>query len=283
MFENYTQGSAAGVSLLFLFVWMIGDITNLIGSIWAELVPTVTALAVYFCIADTVLILQCLYYNNRNARKERKRLASLESAEPSERDALITRSHDDDNNNEEPVPNLEMPGSRRRSSASRKSKTGNGTRGDDLAPVLEEEAPKKGWLRNILSVFLIICAGAAGWAIAWKAGAWRPTPIADPSKDSDMPIGAAILGYASAVLYLGARIPQIAKNYRERSCEGLSILFFVLSVMGNLTYGAGVCTSYFPSCRELYILTSPDLAALSRTEILHEEPSLADRLPGHHG
>jgi len=42
------------------------------------------------------------------------------------------------------------------------------------------------------------------------------------------------------VLYLGARLPQIAKNYREKSCEGLSLLFFILSVIGNLTYGAGV-------------------------------------------
>lgn len=37
-----------------------------------------------------------------------------------------------------------------------------------------------------------------------------------------------------------ARIPQIIKNYREKSCDGLSLLFFLLSLMGNLTYGAGV-------------------------------------------
>lgn len=37
-----------------------------------------------------------------------------------------------------------------------------------------------------------------------------------------------------------ARIPQIAKNYREKSCDGLALLFFLLSLMGNITYGAGV-------------------------------------------
>lgn len=34
-----------------------------------------------------------------------------------------------------------------------------------------------------------------------------------------------------------ARLPQIWKNYKEKSCEGLSLLFFMLSLTGNLTYG----------------------------------------------
>jgi uncharacterized protein with PQ loop repeat len=37
-----------------------------------------------------------------------------------------------------------------------------------------------------------------------------------------------------------ARIPQIIKNYKDKSCEGLALLFFLLSLMGNLTYGAGI-------------------------------------------
>ncbi|KAL2158455.1 hypothetical protein VTH06DRAFT_4503 [Thermothelomyces fergusii] len=49
-----------------------------------------------------------------------------------------------------------------------------------------------------------------------------------------------VLGYASALCYLCARIPQIIKNYREKSCEGLALLFFMLSLTGNFTYGASV-------------------------------------------
>ena len=37
-----------------------------------------------------------------------------------------------------------------------------------------------------------------------------------------------------------ARIPQIVKNYRDKSCEGLALLFFLLSLMGNATYGASI-------------------------------------------
>ena len=138
------------------------------------------------------------------------------------------------------MENLGLPGSRRRSSASRRSKRDSISRSDDMPSIEEDEPSSRVWLKNLVSVFLIICAGTAGWAIAWKVGAWKPTPVADSSMEDDMPVGAEVLGYASAVLYLGARLPQIAKNYREKSCEGLSLLFFILSVIGNLTYGAGV-------------------------------------------
>lgn len=37
-----------------------------------------------------------------------------------------------------------------------------------------------------------------------------------------------------------ARVPQIIKNWREKSCEGLSLLFFLLSLTGNATYGASL-------------------------------------------
>jgi len=249
LIENYKQGSAAGVSLAFLVVWMVGDITNLIGAVWAELVPTVIALAIYFCFADTILILQCVYYNTVNARREKKRLERQENGAATEEDPLIASSNGVD---EETVQNFGLPGSRRRSSASRKSKSGTSNRSEALAGILEDEPAPHGWLRNTVSVFLIILAGTAGWAIAWKAGAWKPTPIADPSTDKDMPLGAEILGYASAILYLGARLPQIAKNYKEKSCEGLSLLFFVLSIVGNLTYGAGVSeTRHLPHTPKL--------------------------------
>ena len=54
LIENYKSGSADGISLIFLVIWFVGDVTNLAGAIWAGLVPTVIALAMYFCVADMV-------------------------------------------------------------------------------------------------------------------------------------------------------------------------------------------------------------------------------------
>ncbi|KAI9047099.1 hypothetical protein LZ554_009172 [Drepanopeziza brunnea f. sp. 'monogermtubi'] len=227
LYLNYKTGSAEGISLAFLSVWLIGDITNLSGALWADLVPTVIALAIYFCFADVVLITQCLYYNHINSSNA-ARHSSVASA-ATEDEPLLQRHRSSDT--------IGLPGShRRRSSAlSRNSRTK--VLGED------QDAGMQPWLKNLLSIVGIILVGTAGWAIAWQAGVWAPinTPSAGDDVDAQTTaLGAKILGYISAVCYLGARIPQIVKNYREKSCEGLALLFFLLSLMGNLTYGISI-------------------------------------------
>lgn len=259
--QNYTQGSAAGISLTFLLIWFVGDVTNLAGALWAGLVPTVTALAIYFCFADAVLISQCVYYNTLERRRAQEKESRAE-ASGNEQTPLLANGHTGDAPSSPTKThrrkrssftdvrddNLGLPGSRRRSSTAsspnlRRRRSAIST--SSLERVMEEPSRNRAWVKNALSVLAIIAAGTAGWAIAWKTGAWRPAPVGhDDASGEATPIGAEILGYASAVCYLGARIPQIVKNQRERSCDGLSLLFFMLSLMGNATYGAGV--GHFP-------------------------------------
>jgi uncharacterized protein with PQ loop repeat len=229
LIENYKQGSAEGISLAFLTVWFIGDITNLAGAVWAGLVPTVIALAIYFCFADLILISQCVYYNLKNSRRARK--ASTRSQDSVEA-PLLGRRRDSSN--------IGLPGSHRRDSAASRRR-----RASSLPTIVDVEEGGSEWMKNALSVVGVCIVGAAGWAIAWKTGVWVPQRSKDDPSGTDMAVGAQVLGYASAVCYLGARIPQIIKNQRERSCEGLSLLFFMLSLLGNATYGAGVrCPQY---------------------------------------
>lgn len=241
MIENYKSGSADGISLAFLIVWFIGDVTNLIGAVWAGLVPTVIALAIYFCFADLVLISQCLYYNAKNARRARK--SSTRSQDSVEAPLLGRRDSS----------NIGLPGSHRRDSAASRRR-----RASSLPTIHDIEEEGSEWLKNTVSIFGVCAVGAAGWAIAWKTGVWVPQPTADDS-GNDIALGAEILGYASAVCYLGARIPQIIKNQRERSCEGLSLLFFILSLLGNATYGAGVRILLYHSARQSILLTIPQI------------------------
>ena len=212
-----------------MIVWFIGDITNLAGALWAGLVPTVIALAIYFCFADLVLISQCLYYNMKNARRERK--ASTRSTDSIHAPLLGRRDSS----------NIGLPGSHRRDSAASRRR-----RASSLPTIPDVNDTSSEWLKNTLSILGVCAVGAAGWAIAWKTGVWVPQPTHDDNAPDDSPLGAQILGYASAICYLGARIPQIIKNQREKSCEGLSLLFFMLSLLGNATYGAGVSSLYTP-------------------------------------
>jgi len=146
-----------------------------------------------------------------------------------------------------------LPGSysRRKSSAASARHKRRGT-DDSLLKIPEDGDARiedstriagREWVKNLTSIVLICVLGAAGWAVAWRTGGWKPAELPRGSSvhgGKDMPLGAELLGYFSAACYLGARIPQILKNWREKSCEGLSLLFFLLSLLGNVTYGAGV-------------------------------------------
>ncbi|KAL1845122.1 hypothetical protein VTK73DRAFT_1071 [Phialemonium thermophilum] len=98
------------------------------------------------------------------------------------------------------------------------------------------------WINNALSLGAVYVVGAAGWVVSWRMGAWDADPGLPEPDDATQPTAVLglVLGYISAICYLCARIPQIIKNYREKSCEGLSLLFFLLSLTGNFTYGASL-------------------------------------------
>lgn len=227
LLENYRNGNAEAISLAFIFVWFLGDVCNLVGALWAGLVPVIIAIAIYFCIADGVLIGQCLYYGIRNKRREARRMLRANSVEdsadgPNESDPLLAP-------NRTRSGSMTIPGSMERrasqrstKSRRRSSRSAQEARNEQLAKILEEsdERGVRLWFRNIFSIVSIIVIGAVGWAIAYGTGAWKPTPVQSDDNVEEMATGAQILGYASAVLYLGARIPQIIKNWREKSCEG---------------------------------------------------------------
>ena len=92
--------------------------------------------------------------------------------------------------------------------------------------ILEETESRSLWVKNLLGVLGICAVGAAGWTIAWQTRVWKPTPVTGPDSGASDAAEGQVLGYISAICYLGARIPQIFKNYRDKSCEGMFLLFF---------------------------------------------------------
>lgn len=53
-----------------------------------------------------------------------------------------------------------------------------------------------------------------------------------------------VVGYAvgvvSSIFYTFSRLGQMYKNYKRKSTDGLSVLMFILAVVGNLTYGLSI-------------------------------------------
>ena len=163
------------------------------------------ALAVYFCIADAILIAQCLYYNYLNTRAPQKEVLngrSREDIRPTTPAAdpttpLIQRVGTGGSGD-----NIGLPGSRRRSSASVRRR--GSTVPSPLLPTIEEEpSALRASLTNAGAISGICVLGCLGWVFAWKVGWWQPTPTGNDNNAPPRILGAEILGYVSAIAYLG--------------------------------------------------------------------------------
>lgn len=73
-----------------------------------------------------------------------------------------------------------------------------------LAKMLDgsEGGGRSAWVRNTSSCVGICFLGFAGWVIAWQMGVWKPAPQGQ-NGGVDMAAGAQVLGYISALCYLG--------------------------------------------------------------------------------
>ncbi|KAG5927854.1 hypothetical protein E4U42_001696 [Claviceps africana] len=234
LIANYKAKSADGLSMAFLIVWLLGDACNLMGALFTKLAPSAIALATYFCFLDAILIGQTGYYKVKAAhrRASARRETFLVAESTCEGSPLLGRRRS----------STDLPGSHVRHDTHRESAL------EPIRKVVtgEDETPeRRPLLNNLLGLMAVYIIGFVGWFISYKAGAWDGDegipddgPSVPPSDADDMKakLGLA-LGYTSALFYLCARLPQIFKNYRDKSCEGLSLLFFMLSLTGNMTYG----------------------------------------------
>lgn len=185
-----------------------------------DLAPSAIAIACYFCAADVILISQCIYYNTLNARRrhrERKASTQTDGGSSSEEEPLLSRrrSHS---------ANGGLPGSQRRQSVRR-----NSTGLDPLRRIVtgEDQTPQRSaWVTNTLSLVAVYVLGTAAWFISHQVigsdDGSDPSEVADPeATNKPVMVLGMVLGYFSAMCYLCARIPQIIKNWREKSTEGI--------------------------------------------------------------
>lgn len=185
IYENYVRKSLLGLSLLFVVLWLAGDVFNVLGSVLQGVLPTMIILAVYYTLADIVLLWQCLVYGDGGEKTDGTHLLPA------------TPMHE-----------------------------------DTINAVLSDNAPQRPLLKDGLTkvamVMLVFLAGVIGWLIT-----------DDPNREPDQLVYdplAQFFGWLCAILYLGLRIPQILLNYKRKSVDGISFMFFLFACLGNLTY-----------------------------------------------
>ncbi|KAM0284806.1 hypothetical protein ACHAQH_001726 [Verticillium albo-atrum] len=245
--ENFRRSSADGLSLQFIIVWLAGDIFNILGAVLQGVLPTMVILAIYYTIADIVLLAQCFYYRGFTWKDE------VVPPAPKSRPARAS-DRDRDILNERTTLLDHATANRER----------RGSDWSNLSPAVPlhdgppATAPAKPTyfqtvLWNAVAILMVCAAGVFGWFLSRRyspkhADHHSPKHEADGGEDELVfNFWGQVFGWLCAVLYLGSRLPQILLNYRRKSTEGVSMLFFLFACLGNLTYVLSIF-AYDPHC-----------------------------------
>jgi hypothetical protein len=239
---------------VFIVVWLAGDVFNILGAILQGVLPTMIILAVYYTLADIVLMLQVFYYRGFTLSDEVKR--PQEQIPPEEEPLLGTAGANGTLSNNQ--------NTQRRNSFSQLRRHISHVDGTHLSPAMPLLDPPKPndppaaydlkptttlqtALFNIFSIILVCAAGVFGWWVSTRSHRHRYVEDEDPETLEFDTLG-QVFGYLCAVLYLGSRVPQLLLNYRRKSTEGVSLLFFLFACIGNLTYDMSIF-AYSPICQ----------------------------------
>ena len=266
--ENFRRQSADGLSVLFLVVWLAGDLANILGAVLQGVLPTMIILAVYYTLADIVLLLQVFYYRGftlsdtptKNRFNEDEHIAHDETEPLLHPNGPDSTSRDRGRSssaatlvrqNSQPISAAHLsPATPLLDHQASEYDTDNND-----APAARRLKPPTSALQAILynttAVVLVCLSGVFGWWISQRRPSHHhhnssPEPDPDSSDLHFDPLG-QFFGYICAALYLGSRIPQLLLNYRRKSTEGVSLLFFLFACLGNLTYDMSIF-AYEPIC-----------------------------------
>jgi uncharacterized protein with PQ loop repeat len=259
--EQWRLKTVEGISPFFLLIWAAGDVFNLIGSIWAGLLPEVILIASWFFVADIFtlafyLYISIMYDRKRHAKNHKKIIVDDEVLLLGEH-AIHYEHEVADNANygstDTPITNITTNTStttinndhthhHHHHHHHNPNQSHHRRRSSTLEDVVYEPENHSIFVRFILPIILVISAGTFGSILSPNGG-----PSHSSNNDQVEKLGPQIFGYFSAFLYLTARLPQIYHNYKKKSTKGLSLLFFLLTMLGNITYSLQIVVYRFDS------------------------------------
>lgn len=217
LIENYKKGSAECLSLNFLCIWLAGDTANLIGSLLTHQLPFQIYLGIYFVSIDICLLTQWTYYNKLKRKQAYIIIPTTNQESSQQKDHLLFQhpAHTPVNIQSNPVVI------------------------DELTPFSSSASPSKWYTlsppketRQLMALLLFSTT-------LLPSSSESLTTHVLSQDDTAIWIG-RVFAWTCTCLYLMSRIPQLLKNYRRQSVEGLSASLFIFAVFGNLTYASSV-------------------------------------------
>lgn len=234
--KNFRLHSTSGLSFTFLFVWCLGDMSNLIGCVLTGQALWQIIVASYYCFIDLVLVGQWIWYERlRHGMPLRRILYSRfrryeEDGDGLPRQAAESTSlmHQRHSSQSWNVPEY----SKSRKNHSEPIDARSNTRKVRRAQLSGLPSPSP---RTILFVSLLI---------ALTSVSASPVHLHDDMSANTTAFAVGtFFSWASTFLYLVSRLPQLVKNYRSRSTAGLSPIMFFAAFCGNAFYSASLMTN----------------------------------------
>jgi solute carrier family 66 (lysosomal lysine-arginine transporter), member 1 len=237
------------LSLTFLLIWLLGDVFNILGAVLQGVLPTMIVLAVYYTLADIVLLLQCFYYRGFTLSDAPTKTENGTAAQPTleddhvadEESPLLSRSSSPPARPYSASSASAAHGSasnahhtRRHSSLARTLSSSSGVDGTHLSPATpllsdsEAEAPAARYMKpisalqsmlfNTTALVLVCAAGAFGW---WLSVGSRHGHGREGRGDFEPALGGGVLRMLGA----GRDGNEYARDHEELEFDTLGQVF----------------------------------------------------------
>jgi hypothetical protein len=227
---NYKLKSVQGLSFYLLLFWMLGDFGSLLGSILtAQLQPQIVTAFVFF-VMDFSMCIQYGYYEY--ARPYLLGYQVIER-EATDADEVVVEEPAAPTNDASNVIGVSIPGGI----------------GVALAAVIPTTSAF-----SIASPSLLILQSMQSIAAISIPICNQTSIISDEAK-----VIGYLLSWFSGLFYFTSRIPQVWKNYKNKTVEGLSFYLFFLTIIGNIGYGVSVSLRMPVLDERFYLATLPFL------------------------
>eukprot|EP00808_Paulinella_micropora_P004401 g2852.t1 len=234
LYLNYVTGSVESLSALFLVIWLLGDLTNLVGCLLTKQAASNLWTAYYFLFMDCLLMSQYIYYSwvRRRVDKHSEEDVLAEALIHSDSDIRRAGLVQD-------LPPEDEVGSLPDSS---------GDFSVYSLPLLLILLPLSGGCLVAVSPSLSSVASSSSFSSFFSPASLRPGKVlleerlcnAASTKEGWEVVVGDVAAWVSGVLYFTARVPQIWTNYVRKSCQGLSFLMFASTTFANIFYGIGM-------------------------------------------
>ena len=203
---NYQLKSCEGLSFYLLLFWTLGDFGSLLGAILtSQLEPQIVTSAVFFTM-DFTMCLQYGYYQYMRPFMLGYQVVSSSEQTEEEVDTSAVGSN-----------------------------TTNANLGNAAA------------VAAVATTAATLLPTASAFSIVKSIDSSSLAGLVLPLCNAQVPVSreAKMIGYAlswcAGLFYFTSRIPQVWKNFKNKTVEGLSMALFLLTIIGNLGYGLSVC------------------------------------------